>query len=209
MRACYTTAARCLAAWPRGAAGLPGGTQRQGIAQPRHEGGICRKQRLARTQPWQCPCEQAAAGPGGPRMHTFWQCLVAQALRLQLQLGLGGAAQLRRAHIWAMEPPAAAGLTQQLWSVVAVAAVDAMESGRAALWCARHAEPARPPADQQRAADLVAGACRGAAARFWACLAQVAEDLRGGGAELSLDPSADCPFLCVAPDGRLMLRLPA
>jgi hypothetical protein len=55
----------------------------------------------------------------------------------------------------------------------------------------------------------VAGAGRSAVSRFWACLAQVAEDLGGGGAELlGLDPGTDSPFLCVAPDGRLVARVP-
>ena len=117
----------------------------------------------ARNPAWQCPCDLAAAPPHDPDAHTFWQCPVAEAVRDQLRAGLahlGAAAPpaLPRQCLWLMEPPPAPGLDEEVWMVVCIAAVHAMDQGRRTLWKRRRGPDWPDPGPQGVAALYAASA---------------------------------------------------
>ena len=128
----------------------------------------------ARFRNWTCPC--GTSGSTSPasrgRRHAFWDCPVAQAVREQLHSPdvPGGPAPtaVDRADVWLLRPPATYAGRSRQWSVVALAAVAAMEFGRAVLW-------ARSVAGEQ---TVVVVAGRLAVARFWALLEEVPPPLR-------------------------------
>ena len=78
-----------------------------------------------------CPCGAAPAD----RAHHFWPCLVAGAVRSTVLRAAASAGRplqsLRRGHLWLARPPQ--GINQGVWDVVALAAVAAMEKGRACM----------------------------------------------------------------------------
>ena len=123
----------------------------------------------ARFRNWTCPC--GTSGSTSPasrgRRHAFWDCPVAQAVRDQLHSpdvpGGPAPADVVRADVWLLRPPAAYAGRSRQWSVVALATVAAMEFGRAVLW-------ARSVAGEE---TVVVVAGRLAAARFWALLEEV------------------------------------
>ena len=91
--------------------------------------------------------------------------------RDQLQLGLGR--EPIRASVWLLSPPLGGGVHEEAWVFVCLAAVAAMEYGRARLWALRSAAGRAggggtggaggvplPPA-------VVSGGGRAAAAHFW------------------------------------------
>jgi hypothetical protein len=55
-----------------------------------------------------CPCGVVGSGAQGDcerlRQHAFWECAIAQAVRTQVQRGLGGAL-LQQWHLWLVDPP--------------------------------------------------------------------------------------------------------
>jgi hypothetical protein len=55
-----------------------------------------------------CPCDVVGSGAFGDcerlRQHAFWECAIAQAVRTQVQCGLGGAL-LQQWHLWLVDPP--------------------------------------------------------------------------------------------------------
>ena len=73
-----------------------------------------------------CACGAAVASP---RLHAFWDCPVAAALREALQACLGQ--PVTRAQLWLLLAPA--GMQQPVWDVVALAALSALEVGRRRL----------------------------------------------------------------------------
>jgi hypothetical protein len=82
-----------------------------------------------------CPCgflPADGADASVHRLHAFWECPVARAVRLQLQQGLGGVSPQRR-HVWLLESPSR-GCQLLVWRVVGLAALNAMEYGRSRLW---------------------------------------------------------------------------
>ena len=90
----------------------------------------------ARFRPWRCPCGFAAQHPRptaatSPSQHSFWTCPVVSVLRAALVAALPG---LQRRHVWLVEQPPGASLHTAIWDVVCMAALAAMEMGRAALW---------------------------------------------------------------------------
>ena len=122
-----------------------------------------------RFQPWCCPCG-GADGCRQPRLHTFWECPVAQAVCDQLQLGLGRAPI--RAAVWLLSPPAGSDVHEGVWVLVCLAAVAAMEHGRARLWALRTAARRAGggglgPAGGPLPPAVVSGVGRSAAAHFW------------------------------------------
>jgi hypothetical protein len=143
-----------------------------------------------------CPCGGLAAGScaDAAREHCFWSCPVAEAVVASLQqareAAAGGAQQLpvQRADVWLAQPPSAgSSVHEQVWLVVCLAAVSAMDYGRRRM-VAEHLAAQPPGADSQGLRQLslfeawgldapapavsaaeVAG--RSAVARFWALLA--------------------------------------
>jgi hypothetical protein len=80
-----------------------------------------------RVAPPPCPCGRPVGA--GPRLHAFWECSAAEAVRSALSAVLG--APLSRAQLWLLHCPA--GLEQSVWDVVALAALSALEVGRRRL----------------------------------------------------------------------------
>ena len=186
-----------------------------------------------------CPCGRTpdppaglSASPGMPgRSHSFWHCRVAESVVGAVQLGLaaGGcdASALTCRHLWLLEPPAET-IHPCAWSVVAVAAVCAMEYGRRRMWAMHLSATSTPAAGQTHITDflhiLTAGpapadhaerAGREAVATFWTYL----QDFVSGGAIPPMWVTDDThlsspshPFLWVDTCGSqpcLCLRTPA
>ena len=97
-----------------------------------------------------CPCGGLPAGACAAEamQHHFWSCPVAAAVVGELQRGLGagegglgpGEPALGREAVWLLQPPLRPGGQQQprrlhggVWTVVCLAALTAMDSGRRAL----------------------------------------------------------------------------
>lgn len=78
------------------------------------------------------------------RQHVFWDCPVAQSVREQLQLGLGGAAPaVQQWQVWLLQPPPR--VRPAVWRLVALAALEAMEYGRRFARCCPSALPPGTP----------------------------------------------------------------
>lgn len=154
--------------------------------------------------PGSCAC--GAPSPG--REHHFWDCPVAVAVRDQMQRALTVQEEERRAHRPGRLPPlvqreqlglglSPRGVQPQVWRVVVLAALGAMERGRKALcsWRLQQSpvapHPAALPLDMQLE---VAG--RSAAVGFWDNL----QDFVSGGPEavgsLGARVGASHPFIC-------------
>ena len=78
------------------------------------------------------------ASSGRGRLHAFWECTLALAVRDQLVAGLAAASPaivvpVERQAVWLLQPPAAV-VCKQVWAVVSMCAVAAMEFGRARTW---------------------------------------------------------------------------
>jgi hypothetical protein len=100
--------------------------------------------------PAPCPCGVVGSGAQGDcerlRQHAFWECAIAQAVRTQVQRGLGGAL-LQQWHLWLVDPPP--HVCEIVWRVVVLAATWAMEQGRKRLWSLVHTPPRQGSAVQQ------------------------------------------------------------
>jgi len=117
------------------------------------------------------PCELCGGGAVASRAHMLWECPPAVAVRGALQQALarrGCAVVLERPHVWLMHCPDPA-LHADLWRVACLAAVRAMERGRATAWAVAHVDSHPLPADL--AADI---ACRVALADLAASVADFA-----------------------------------
>ena len=78
-----------------------------------------------------CVCGAGGASPG--RDHVYWDCVVASAVHKLIQQQLPASAGiLARRHVWLCEPPP--GLLPEAWGVVCLAAVAAMDRGRAVAY---------------------------------------------------------------------------
>lgn len=121
-----------------------------------------------------CACGwQAAQGNHSQvhRQHAFWDCPVAAAVRAQLQASMPAGVGVRRRHVWLLESPDGRHCTAEVWLVVAMVALLAMEQGRAALWAARQQlQHGQLPPGQ----SPVEVAQRFAVGRFWLQLMDVA-----------------------------------
>jgi hypothetical protein len=126
-----------------------------------------------------CQCQAGLEGAVLPgREHCFWECPVAEAVRGEMQRALPpGAPPLAREQLWLARGPA--GVHKGVWLVVVLAAVRAMDRGRAALtsWRLAAGQEAPPPAALLPEAAQVAAAGTIAAAAFWELL----QDYVGGG----------------------------
>ncbi|KAL4514492.1 hypothetical protein Ndes2526A_g03960 [Nannochloris sp. 'desiccata'] len=117
-----------------------------------------------------CSCCPTITTPG--LLHHFWSCSVSEAIRNEFwqQLSsLEGFSQstLRRHHLWLLECPLPS-FYQPLWPVVALAALNAMDSGRRSLFrLSRNSSTASIPTVER-------AAIRNGIAAFWKLLAQFA-----------------------------------
>jgi hypothetical protein len=94
-----------------------------------------------------CPCGVVGSGANGDcerlRQHA---CAIAQAVRTQVQRGLGGAL-LQQWHLWLVDPPPA--VCHMVWRVEVLAAIWAMDQGRKRLWSLVRTPPRQGSAAQQ------------------------------------------------------------
>jgi len=114
----------------------------------------------ADRQPLPCLC--GCAGSSVSRMHHFWECSIAVAVRNQLQMGLASAAPaggISRQQLWLMQQPAA-DMVDGAWHVIVLAALQAMEAGRRRLTalCMPQIEEEQQQQQQQRQHRVVASA---------------------------------------------------
>jgi hypothetical protein len=91
------------------------------------------------------------------RQHAYWDCPVAQAVREQLQRGLGGR-EVSQWQLWLVQPPP--GVQQVVWRVVGMAALEAVDVGRRYMWSL----------SATAAAEAVAAGQRRAVTTFWMAL---------------------------------------
>jgi hypothetical protein len=133
------------------------------------------------------------------RVHSFWECPVAMAVRQQLQRGAPGV-QIHLWNLWLLQPPPRSGIRPVVWRVVALAALEAMDSGRRFMWWHNRQQDALPAGSLQLA-------CSRAAAVFCLSLHDfvrvAAVTTRSGWTEVS----AAHPFLAVV-DGRIIVTFP-
>lgn len=149
-----------------------------------------------------CVCGGGVRAAAADRVHCFWDCPVAQAVRAELERaaaseGRPSTSSLVRAQVWLAQPPP--GMHQGVWDVVCLAFVEAVSRARARATAAmlREQSPCVP-------GDLlVATARRVAVARFWGLLGNFAEL----GAPRSWLTGADAALLLAHPF--LALRAPA
>jgi hypothetical protein len=73
------------------------------------------------------------------REHCFWSCPVAQAVRDVLHSALPQGLPLHRAHVWLLQTPDTFAVRQDVWDIVCMAALTAMNFGKKILH-ARHRE---------------------------------------------------------------------
>lgn len=178
--------------------------------------------------PWRCPCSLSTARlPAVNRSHSFWDCPVAATVRHQLASALPPGTNITRASVWLLGPPPAPNVHHGAWSVVCLAAIAAMEYGRALLWAHRHS-PSWPdpgpdglallqltplpyhltaavilPAVRSERDMTVATVGRAAAARFWHLL----QDFAHVNPAIAWDLPQAHPFLH-SEDGALVVRVP-
>ena len=157
---------------------------------------------------WSCPlCQPQLETPSthtnSPRFHCFWQCSVAAAVRHEIDNALAAwcptHTAISRRALWLLEasrtsPP----LHKNVWTVVCLAVLEAMEHSRRAFQRAHsHSQLSAPTA----LANIVSAP----ATRFWQNLADLAT------AFTSLPPAwvdaTDQPFITVQ-RGRLVLGHP-
>ena len=105
----------------------------------------------ARTK-FSCPCCPAAPPDGDPRLHSFWTCPVAVAVRDTIQTSLTTfspqATPLQRGSLWLCSPYPCSTLDGDVWRVVCLAALSAMDHGRRQLWRLSYVAAAvAPPRD--------------------------------------------------------------
>jgi hypothetical protein len=138
-----------------------------------------------------CPCGTSMTE--GDRSHHFWECAVAQSLRMNLEGCL--TCQLSRNHLWLVNPPD--GVKGVVWDIVCLAAIAALERGRQYLYKHRN-EGAAP--------DIVNLATVHVESSFWERLTSFATV--GGNIKGWESVGEDHPFLCVDRNGRIRTVMP-
>ena len=118
-------------------------------------------------RPWRCPCGEDAAPTAQPRVHTLWDCPVAQAVVAQLSAAVAPVV-VTRASVWLLTSPAQA-VDNDVWRTVSALALDAMEQGRTQLWATAHSAADADALGGPPTVDAtgVAAAGRAASAFFW------------------------------------------
>ena len=82
---------------------------------------------------WRCPgCPTAGSSP---RLHCFWECPIAKAVRAELDKALrpDHVVVVSREAVWLGHPPPPS-VHRDVWLVVCMAALGAMDHGRRQLW---------------------------------------------------------------------------
>ncbi|GIL55468.1 hypothetical protein Vafri_11032 [Volvox africanus] len=116
---------------------------------------------LSRMPPQPCGCGTLGgpnSPPSSPRLHHFWECPIAQAVRDQIDRHLPISATteggMGRHHLWLIQAPP--GCDQAPWDVIAMAALSSMEHGRHCLRAAIRGQrqmetmdPRQPPPSPQ------------------------------------------------------------
>jgi hypothetical protein len=134
------------------------------------------------------------------RLHMFWECPVAVAVRDAITVELGSAASLDRVNLWMMRPPP--GMHRGVWMIVCLAAVAAIHKGCRLLWgwATREAQGGPPSAG-------AAAAGRRAVSYLWEFLTDFAS--MPGVVRLMVrtdDVPANHPFLALADDGGFVIH---
>ena len=111
---------------------------------------------------WRCPCSPQPP-TSSSRLHSFWECPVAIAVRQTISLDilhntLHPQPRLHRSSLWLLTPPHPS-VNEDFWTFVCLAAFSAMDVGRSSLWST---------ADSHQ--DIVLTASRHAISHFWSCL---------------------------------------
>lgn len=104
------------------------------------------------------------------RLHSFWSCPVAVAIRRQLETQLN-TPQLSRSALWLLTPPTP-HINTGVWQVVCTAAISAMDLGRRCMWSA-YIAAGRP--DPNPALPAVTQAATTAVQHFWQLLIQFSD----------------------------------
>ena len=151
--------------------------------------------RGGRIRSWRCPCDMSTTHQSS-RIHSFWDCPVAHAVRNQLQQALD-IHHLTRISVWLADPPIST-MSLAVWRLVACLAIEAMDFGRRMLWFRHH--NVRPCGD-------VGHVCNLAASRFWLHLHDFADAHHDKPPRFFTALASDHPFLFVR-DGKLFVRLP-
>ena len=85
---------------------------------------------------FRCPCCPDAPPNSDARMHSFWTCPVAVAVRdaIQTTLLASTTVPLQRASLWLCYPRPSSTINLEVWGVVCLAALSAMDHGRLQAW---------------------------------------------------------------------------
>ena len=85
---------------------------------------------------FRCPCCPDAPPDSDARMHSFWTCHVAVAVRdaIQTTLLASTTVPLQRASLWLCYPRPSSTINLEVWGVVCLAALSAMDHGRLQAW---------------------------------------------------------------------------
>lgn len=139
---------------------------------------------------WSCPCSPGLVlGSASSRMHSFWSCPVALAVRAELERVLQRPVSL--ASLWLLRPPSPA-VRQEVWDVACLAALGAMEHGRRRAWAQQ--------ADAEAAALPPAAMPAFVVAHFWRLIDESISPPFA--AALAGQPLGGThPFLCSSPAG--------
>ena len=113
----------------------------------------------AAIRPWTCPCatQPLPNAHQQARQHSFWDCPIATAIRHDIATALHiSPSLLTQPDLWLMRPPTHTSISPDLWTATCLAALDAMEYGRASLW--KHhillQSPHRPPRPHRPLLDI-------------------------------------------------------
>jgi len=150
-----------------------------------------------------CPCGgEGCAVPD--RLHHFWHCAVAVAVRGELSTSLGST--VTRRQLWLMDAPPL--INQDVWCVVALAALNAIWRARTVL-CVPRTMASLPRNLRENPSALLAHAAGLAVERFWAFMHDFASAHSAPGAWRRV-LQANHPFLTfLSPAGRLHVNRPA
>ena len=152
-----------------------------------------------RVAAWGCPCTPGVViGAANSRVHSFWACPSAAAVRAELQRVVQPLT-VSREMLWLLRPPSPA-MRPEVWDLVCLSALGAMEHGRTLGWALQaEAQQQQQPQPQQQQQRVAAAAV----ARFWQLLDTcISPNMERAFQLLPLGPQH--PFLCQV-EGRLVL----
>jgi hypothetical protein len=80
---------------------------------------------------WVCPCSSSQC-PSCSRLHSLWDCSITTSICPTLESALSLPA-LPHSNLWLMIPPTAS-INPEVWTLVCLAAISAMDYGHASFW---------------------------------------------------------------------------